>query len=994
MSQLRFGSAGVTAKEIDLSSPTTQQPAGVPAGIIGTALRGPAFVPITIGSVSDFYAKFGKSDGKKFGPLAVTEWLRNARSATYMRVLGCGDGKNRVADGNLAGTVTSAGFVVGEELPMGDLGYISPNTYSNSGGPLGRTYFLGTLMSESAGSTVFSQANAQNSAAAIPIIRAVVLAPSGVILRISASNADSAAPTSTLVAADATAKGWLTGAVNLSSGKQEFTLLLNGHKGTESLYPNVITASFDVTAPNYIANVFNTDPAKLNRAGHYLYAHWDVYPVTAVVTGTSVVPAALSAGVTGGAESCAFLTTGALGRNVGSDTVPNYENFEDRFSHAKSPWITSQKFGGVNYNLFRLHALDDGSGISDKYKFSIENIATSTDPSNLYGTFDLVIRDINDRDTSPRVVESFRGLTIDPSSDRYIARVVGDAHGYYDFDRTESEQKLAIDGQYENQSNLVRVEMDESVDSANVDSTALPFGIRGAYHLVTSGSAPLAAPGAGSWMKSAITPPLPMRKDITQGSGAKVQVQPQYYWGYQFEHVTSLDTQNGSSMQNKTLLTHTKFFPTHMTNVVNFATGDNEGEVDTAANGVIDADRFNLNAFSLENVKVVTGSAGTADPSRWSSAVYVRGGNITADESAKTRKLTTADLTQANKKYVKFSFFMQGGFDGTNMFDRDETELNNNAVMADMDGAAGRGLNNGPNVKTYMKALDIMADTMAADIQVLAIPGIREAIVTNYALDKVTERFDSLYLMDIEEWDVDGNRVLSGSQRVSVSETSRQFASRALNNSFGAAYFPDVLMTDPNTNTNLFVPPSVQVLGALALNDAVGHPWFAPAGFTRGALTSALEAKVSLSKENLDDLYDVDVNPITSFPGNASSGTNPKGGVVVWGQKTLLATASALDRVNVRRLLIDLRRQVRDIARTFIFEPNREATLARFTAAVTPRLQRIQQLSGIERYRVVFDASTTTQQDIENNTIRGKITVQPTKTVEFVSLDFVVSNDL
>jgi phage tail sheath protein FI len=283
---------------------------------------------------------------------------------------------------------------------------------------------------------------------------------------------------------------------------------------------------------------------------------------------------------------------------------------------------------------------------------------------------------------------------------------------------------------------------------------------------------------------------------------------------------------------------------------------------------------------------------------------------------------------------------------------------------------------------------------MAADIQVLAIPGIREAIVTNYALDKVTERFDSLYLMDIEEWDVDGNRVLSGSQKVSVSETSRQFASRALNNSFGAAYFPDVLMTDPNTNTNLFVPPSVQVLGALALNDAVGHPWFAPAGFTRGTLTSALEAKVSCSKENLDDLYDVDVNPITSFPGNASSGTNPKGGVVVWGQKTLLATASALDRVNVRRLLIDLRRQVRDIARTFIFEPNREATLARFTAAVTPRLQRIQQLSGIERYRVVFDASTTTQQDVENNTIRGKITVQPTKTIEFVSLDFVVSNDL
>jgi phage tail sheath protein FI len=144
----------------------------------------------------------------------------------------------------------------------------------------------------------------------------------------------------------------------------------------------------------------------------------------------------------------------------------------------------------------------------------------------------------------------------------------------------------------------------------------------------------------------------------------------------------------------------------------------------------------------------------------------------------------------------------------------------------------------------------------------------------------------------------------------------------------------------------------------------------------------------------MDTLYDVNINPIVAFPGNAQSGTNPKGGCVVWGQKTLQAAASALDRVNVRRLLIEIRRQVREISQTIIFEANRAATLARFSAAVTPRLQRIQAQAGLQRFKVIIDSSTTTQQDIENNTIRGKIYVQPTKSIEFVSLDFVVTNNI
>jgi phage tail sheath protein FI len=141
---------------------------------------------------------------------------------------------------------------------------------------------------------------------------------------------------------------------------------------------------------------------------------------------------------------------------------------------------------------------------------------------------------------------------------------------------------------------------------------------------------------------------------------------------------------------------------------------------------------------------------------------------------------------------------------------------------------------------------------------------------------------------------------------------------------------------------------------------------------------------VKLNRDNLDELYAADINPIVAFANS--------NGPVVWGQKTLQATQGALDRVNVRRLLIEVRRQVRDIANTILFEPNRESTLSRFAQAVRPRLEAIQARQGVNRFRVVIDTTTTTQADVENNTIRGQIFIEPTRTAEFVSLDFVVTN--
>ena len=317
MAQLDLQSAGVSVTEIDLSGPRKVEPVGIPAGIIATATRGPAFIPVTLATVTDFFAKFGDLDGEHVGPYTVAEWLRNAQAVTYLRVLGIGDGTQRTTSGNNTGKVTNAGWVVGQELPQGS-GNFNTNPSANNGGQLGRTYFLGCYMSESAGSTVFSTTGRQFSAAAAPIIRGVVMAPSGVLLRLSSSNGgggagDSAAPASTYVAVESTATGQATGSVILLDGtvaKQEFVMLLNGHKGTLS-NPTALTASFDVTAKNYIKNVFNTNPLKIEEAGHYLYTSYDISTALAECTGSNLLLIASGAGAQGGREESAFLVTGS-----------------------------------------------------------------------------------------------------------------------------------------------------------------------------------------------------------------------------------------------------------------------------------------------------------------------------------------------------------------------------------------------------------------------------------------------------------------------------------------------------------------------------------------------------------------------------------------------------------------------------------------------------------------------------------------------------------
>jgi phage tail sheath protein FI len=1000
-------SPGVEAREFNISQPVVRTPTGIPACVISPTVQGPAFVPTMATTFTQYISIFGGvNTNTPLGYLSAREWFSNTSvPLMQVRVLGAGSGSARQGNGIVAG----AGFVVGSQQPSGSDGALGNNIYANTGGVTGSVYMLGCFMSESVGSTVFSDASLQTSTTAVPIVRGVLFAPSGVVLRLSSAAQASPPPASNFVATEATSYGGFTGSVDLSSGQQNFVMILNGHKGTDLRYPNVITASFDPQAVNYFRSVFNTDPLKTEQAGHLLYAGYDVYSALAIPTGSGIIHPD-SGSAFGNKQNIGFIVPSSGSNathtsNVGSSITPNFENFQDRYGHAFSPWVISQGFGGVPVNLFRFHHLSDGEVSNVQVKISIINIqpGTGTQP---YGTFGVEIRRLNGLDNEG-ALETYTNCSLDPTSPNYIARKIGTINTFFNFDTDADSQKVTTIGDYAVNSRFVRVEVADIVDSGEIDPSAMPFGFRGPQHLVTQGSSSLfnikqgdlldptipyfsdlaGGAGGGVPLYKASQPPVPMRLNLKK-LAASSGVDTGLYWGVQFQNVTSLTDPNGSSIFNPSILGYNIYFPnlTGSTNVQP-SVFDNAGAATTTANGIIDSDLFNNNLFSLEKVKIVTGSGNVPNTSTtallsWS---YVRTGNVSANEATKTRGLTVNDLVEnaAVQRLAKFSFYIERGFDGTRIFNPDTRYLKNAAVAQEITQAT-RGYTNGPTVQSYMKSIGVISDVNDVSIQLLTIPGIRARYVTDTAINAVeNDRFDCFYIMDAEQYDTNGNNLTGSYTTVNVSRTAQEFVDRAVNSSFAATYFPDVNIRLDNGTVYEKMPPSVAVLGAFAKNDTVGQPFNAPAGFTRGTLNNVTDFAVALNQANSDTLYVARLNLLLSKQGV---------GPVVWGQKTLLNKDSLLNRVNVRRLLIAIRREVRQVGTRFLFEPATFTTLSSFNAAVQPILARYQSAGGVEQYRVAIDTTTTTQADLDNKTMRGKIFLIPTTSLEFFTIDFVVTN--
>ncbi len=271
----------------------------------------------------------------------------------------------------------------------------------------------------------------------------------------------------------------------------------------------------------------------------------------------------------------------------------------------------------------------------------------------------------------------------------------------------------------------------------------------------------------------------------------------------------------------------------------------------------------------------------------------------------------------------------------------------------------------------YENALDLLANQDEFDINLILMPGIIDRLhtaVSKKAIDVCEERGDCFAIIDPVEY---GSTLALATGRGDARDSN-----------FAAMYWPWVKVPDSLiAGTQRWVPPSVVMGGIYAFNDRVAHPWFAPAGLNRGGITTAIQAERKLTQGNRDDLYDSNVNPIATFPGQ---------GVTVFGQKTLQKKSSALDRINVRRLLIKVKKFVASSSRFLVFEQNTSATRRRFLGIVNPFLEQVQSQSGLSAFRVVMDETNNTPDTIDRNQLVGQLFLQPTRTAEFIVLDFTI----
>lgn len=331
-------------------------------------------------------------------------------------------------------------------------------------------------------------------------------------------------------------------------------------------------------------------------------------------------------------------------------------------------------------------------------------------------------------------------------------------------------------------------------------------------------------------------------------------------------------------------------------------------------------------------------------------------------ESALTGGTFTTNVATATRKFI---VPFQGGFDGAkpNLKKYSGTNITaENTFGFNCSGTSTGG------TKAYNKAFTLLSNTDYYDINMLVTPGIIDSlhsVVSSAARNLVETRQDSFYVMDSNE--------LTDSLTTVTSQVA------TIDSNYTATYWPWVRIVNPAKNVPLWVPPSVVLPGVLAFNDSVAAPWYAPAGLTRGGLTTVSDTYVNLNQSARDTLYEARVNPIANFPND---------GVVIWGQKTLQGVPSALDRVNVRRLLLTVKKFIASSTRYLVFEQNTDATRLRFLSIVNPYLDRVKAQQGLYAFRVVMDQTNNTPDLIDQNILYGQIFLQPTRTAEFIILDF------
>jgi hypothetical protein len=333
--------------------------------------------------------------------------------------------------------------------------------------------------------------------------------------------------------------------------------------------------------------------------------------------------------------------------------------------------------------------------------------------------------------------------------------------------------------------------------------------------------------------------------------------------------------------------------------------------------------------------------------------------------------LYVASQENINVKKRRFILGFQGGFDGQSP---SIPLLVGNDILPTNQQGLDCSTNKSYGSYAYKQCLTALGNADEFDFNLITTPGIQyqdHPYVASLVIDTCERRGDAFYIMDIAP-----NQMAGDTSIQNVVDLAAQF-----DTNYAATYYPWVKIVDTNSNKVIPVPPSVVMMSVYAANDKVAAEWFAPAGLNRGGIPQAVQVADRLTHTERDTLYEGHVNPIAAFPGQ---------GVVAWGQKTLQRQPSALDRINVRRLLIALKKFIASSSRYLVFEQNVSTTRQRFLNIVNPYLESVQQRSGIYSFKVIMDDSNNTPDVVDRNILYGQIYIQPTRTAEFIVLDFNV----
>ena len=995
--KFKFISPGVFIKEID-NSELPAVPAEVGPLLIGRARKGPANKPVQITSYSDFVQTFGNpSAGNEGGdvwrvgdfnaptyaPFAAKAWLASSNPITYIRALG------DESEGYTA-TTGRAGWRLDP----------TEGTSLDQGGAYGLLIFPSGSATNNVTGTLAAQFYCQDSRVLL----------SGNVRGSTAGGGDFG---STLV--------------DLGTNLDNIPLVFTG-----SNLRHVEFVSFNDSKPNYIRRVLNTDPTITNstitntetqtfyQGGKYFLG--ETYENRLTAAGAS------SIGLFGGDTTKYYGAIVPMVTKTAQTTFTHDQaDFLGAARKASTGWFFSQDLGTnpaaythkSMQRLFRIEALTAGENFNRDVKISIANIKAGRGDFQPYGSFSLLVRSLNDTDNNQVILERYDNLNLNPASPNYIAARIGDKYQVY----SQAEKRSTEYGEFENRSNYIRVVMDPDIAAGIGETRLLPFGVFGPpkYRDVSicSGSTGLenftATPLSTSagFSRSALSMIAPGSDDLFGATGhdastsSSLGVLMRYAAGAAFADATtsgfsgsirfpapfcrvsstqgsprSLDNtfwgvwtgrDYNNSQYNHEMSDYLR--PRNFNASVESSAYDPTQDVDGETTNSGSSPLVLSYAFSLDDVDGTLNGTALSGAATWAS------GNRAGSTSISANYSYTGTLDAG---IDRFTTVLAGGSDGYNKTERDPF------ANKDMDGKTEQ---TSYGLFSLRKAVNMASDPEVVQMNAISIPGVWAPGVTNYVLDTAESRGDALAVVDLQygwtpqaETNDDPVTANAGNTPKAAADA---LANRSINNSYGAAYYPWVRIYDDNSDRSLWAPPSVAALGVLSNTDRLRAPWFAPAGFTRGGLSEGAagipvtDVTRRLTSDDRDLLYDNNINPIAKFPAE---------GIVVFGQKTLQQTASALDRINVRRLMIYLKREISFIASRLLFGPNTSVTWDTFKGQALPILRDVKTDFGIEDFKLILDESTTTPDLVDRNIIYAKLLVKPTRAVEYFAIDFVVTN--